>query len=127
MPSSGERKKHPGVIETLTLPVDGMTCASCVARVEKALKKVDGVTAAAVNLATEKATIEFDPGKATIEKLQAAVSDSGYTLKPPATEVRIDEANRAGEHGMLAGPAAQPGGISSSVLLSLCPSWCSVC
>ena len=107
MPSSGERKKHPGVIETLTLPVDGMTCASCVARVEKALKKVDGVTAAAVNLATEKATIEFDPGKATIEKLQAAVSDSGYTLKPPATEVRIDEANRAGEHGMLAGPAAQ--------------------
>ena len=40
-----------------TLPIDGMTCASCVARVEKALKKVPGVTEAEVNLATELATV----------------------------------------------------------------------
>jgi len=46
---------------TITVPVEGMTCASCVLRVEKALKKVDGVTAATVNLATEQTTITFDP------------------------------------------------------------------
>lgn len=86
MPSKAELKKSPGVIETLTLPVEGMTCASCVARVEKALKRVEGVTAAAVNLATEKATVEYDPGKVTFEQLRSAVTDSGYTLKAPVPE-----------------------------------------
>jgi P-type Cu+ transporter len=43
------------------LPITGMTCASCVRRVEKALEKVDGVTRASVNLATERATVAYDP------------------------------------------------------------------
>ncbi len=70
-------------IATLTLPVEGMTCASCVLRVEKALKKVDGVAAAAVNLATEKATIEYDPTRASIANLQQAVAEYGYALVGP--------------------------------------------
>lgn len=68
---------------TLTLPVEGMTCASCVLRVEKALAKVDGVTAASVNLATEKATVGYDPLKVSLGQLQEAVSASGYRLRLP--------------------------------------------
>lgn len=68
----------------VTLDVEGMTCASCVLRVEKSLKGVDGVADAAVNLASEKARITFDPARTTITDLQKAVRDSGYTL-------RIDE------------------------------------
>ncbi len=71
-------------IETMTLPVEGMTCASCVVRVEKALKKVEGVSGAAVNLATEKATVTFDPGKVSAKELARAVGDAGYSLVLPA-------------------------------------------
>ncbi len=63
-----------------TLSVEGMTCASCVARVEKALRKVPGVSAATVNLATEKASIEAlstVPGAA----LKAAIAKAGYTAR----------------------------------------------
>ena len=49
MPSKGEPRSLSGMIQTVTLPVEGMTCASCVARVEKALRRVEGVTSAAVN------------------------------------------------------------------------------
>ena len=50
--------------ESLDIGIGGMTCASCVARVEKALKKVPGVQSAAVNLATESARIVVAPGRA---------------------------------------------------------------
>jgi Cu+-exporting ATPase len=56
-----------------------MHCAACVAAVERALKKVDGVADARVNFASEKATIDFDPQLVTLEALDAAVSDAGYT------------------------------------------------
>lgn len=72
--------------QSLTLPVEGMTCASCVLRVEKALKKVEGVQNAAVNLATEKATVEIDPARVNISALQKAVADSGYNLVLPTEE-----------------------------------------
>ncbi len=74
----------------MTLPVEGMTCASCVLRVEKALKKVDGVADAAVNLATERATISFDPGLVTYDRLRKAVEDSGYALGAPQDDVPGD-------------------------------------
>uniref|UniRef100_UPI00244570CE heavy-metal-associated domain-containing protein n=1 Tax=Burkholderia cepacia TaxID=292 RepID=UPI00244570CE len=48
-------------ISTVELDIDGMTCASCVSRVEKALAKVPGVTRASVNLATERATVDAAP------------------------------------------------------------------
>jgi Cu+-exporting ATPase len=67
-------------IQTLSLPVEGMTCASCVARVEKILTKMEGVEKASVNLATEKATVKFDPAVATPEKMAKAVEEAGYTL-----------------------------------------------
>ena len=48
-------------VRSLTLPVEGMTCASCVLRVEKAIKKVEGVADAAVNHSGGKVKVEFDP------------------------------------------------------------------
>jgi Cu+-exporting ATPase len=67
-------------IQTLTLPVEGMTCASCVARVEKVLTKMDGVEKASVNLATEKATVKFNPSVTSAEQMAKAVEEAGYTL-----------------------------------------------
>src|SRR5215213_3598301 len=64
----------------VTLPVDGMTCASCVRRVERALTKVPGVASANVSLATEKATVAFDPAEATVEQLATAVEKAGYRV-----------------------------------------------
>src|SRR5512140_492034 len=107
MSSRAEPKNLRATVETLTLPVEGMTCAMCVARVEKALKKVEGVSAAAVNLATEKATVEFDPGKVTFERLQAAVNDSGYTLKAPAPEAAMQGVNPPVEARTASGPMQQ--------------------
>jgi len=73
-------------MEKITLPVEGMTCASCVARVEKALKKVDGITEAGVNLATEKVTLTFDRVETDLAAAAAAVADVGYTMVlPPRT------------------------------------------
>ena len=62
----------------IVLPVEGMTCAACVAHVEGALKEVDGVMDATVNLATEQASVEFDQNKVAITELIDAVADSGY-------------------------------------------------
>lgn len=67
--------------------VGGMTCASCVRRVEKALNKVPGVTSANVNLATEHATVTFDVTVATIPELIGAVEKAGYE----ATELIEDD------------------------------------
>ena len=70
--------------ERLDLAVTGMTCAACAMRIEKKLNKLDGVTAA-VNYATEKASVEFDPGTMTPEQLVATVEGIGYgaELPPP--------------------------------------------
>ena len=65
---------------TLSFPVTGMTCASCVRRIEKALSRVGGVRTADVNLATEKAHVVFDPGVASVEQMRAAVEKAGYSV-----------------------------------------------
>jgi len=63
---------------TLDLGIGGMTCASCVMRVEKALKKVPGVQDASVNLATESARVRFEPSEQIEAQLRRAVRDAGY-------------------------------------------------
>ena len=62
----------------VSLPVTGMTCASCVRRVEKAISKVEGVNNAAVNLATERARVDFDPEQTSVAAIAAAVERAGY-------------------------------------------------
>ena len=85
----------PAVLEAITragystplqkaeLQIDGMTCASCVARVEKALGAVPGVSSAMVNLATEKAFVEFAGGAVDRSKLEAAIRKAGYQVAAP--------------------------------------------
>src|SRR6478735_6868939 len=67
--------------QEITFPVTGMTCASCVRRIEKALARVDGVQEASVNLATEKATVAFDPAVSGPAQLKAAVEKVGYGVR----------------------------------------------
>src|SRR5690606_13954789 len=67
-------------------PVEGMTCASCVARVEKALGRVPGVMEANVNLATESATVELQPGSGTGAAVRA-IENAGYRV--PRSSVRL--------------------------------------
>ena len=77
------------------IEIGGMTCASCVARVERALKRVPGVTAAEVNLATERARVRT-VSDAPVEPLLAAVRDAGYEARP----IEADAATPAeGRHG----------------------------
>ena len=68
------------------LAIAGMTCASCVNRIERFLKKTDGVEAASVNLATEIATIRYLPDRAGRAELVRAIEDAGYDLKPAPSE-----------------------------------------
>lgn len=63
---------------TIRLRVSGMTCASCVNRIERSLHKVAGVEKAEVNFATEKATVTFDPARTSAEQLVVAVEQVGY-------------------------------------------------
>ncbi len=67
-------------LERLDLPVAGMSCASCVTRVEEGLRSAAGVESAQVNLATERASVEFDPSRARVSDLMAAVRDAGYSV-----------------------------------------------
>ncbi|PKN90909.1 MAG: copper-translocating P-type ATPase [Chloroflexi bacterium HGW-Chloroflexi-6] len=64
--------------KNLTLPITGMTCANCVAAVERNLKKLDGVDAASVNLSSERAAVEFDSAKLGLTELIARVERAGY-------------------------------------------------
>src|SRR5512147_1514529 len=62
----------------LTLPITGMTCANCVATVERNLKKLDGVQNAVVNLSSERATVDFDSLKLALSDVIARVNRAGY-------------------------------------------------
>ncbi|RQZ19259.1 Cu(2+)-exporting ATPase [Burkholderia sp. Bp9031] len=77
------RAMTPAAPATIELDIDGMTCASCVSRVEKALAKVPGVTRASVNLATERATIDAAPN-VSASQLAEAVQQAGYGATPVA-------------------------------------------
>ncbi|MDR1133764.1 MAG: heavy metal translocating P-type ATPase, partial [Synergistaceae bacterium] len=85
-----------GVVEEtkrkeVTIPIGGMTCAACAQRIEKILSKLAGVGKASVNLATEKATVIYDPGTVKLSQLKEAISKLGY--KPLEIEKKgaVDE------------------------------------
>jgi Cu+-exporting ATPase len=73
----------------LSFPVGGMTCAACVGRVERGLKKVPGVQAATVNLATERAHVVYLPGAADPEALRGAVREAGYEVPEEAAQLTV--------------------------------------
>lgn len=76
--------------QSINLDIKGMTCASCVNRIEKSLKKNPAVTSASVNLATEKAKVDFDSTKIDVKKIISLVSDAGY-------EASLESAHQADE------------------------------
>jgi len=68
-------------MEIIQLHIKGMTCASCVAHVEKGIKKRDGIEIATVNLATERATVSYDPKIIDSDMIIQSVKDSGYSAR----------------------------------------------
>ncbi|MDQ3553421.1 MAG: heavy-metal-associated domain-containing protein, partial [Chloroflexota bacterium] len=69
--------------ERASLAVEGMTCASCVRRIERHVAKVPGVSEVSVNLATEHANVSFDPATTGLPDLVAAVERAGYSVREP--------------------------------------------
>ncbi len=76
--------------ERIELPIEGMTCASCAARIERKLNKLEGVTAS-VNYATERAAVEYDPARVTPDSLVDAVEQVGYSARLPRAETVVVE------------------------------------
>ena len=72
----------------LTLPISGMTCASCVSHVEGALKELPGTSNVVVNLATNKASLSYDPQRVAIKDMRRAVEDVGYAVA--TSEITLD-------------------------------------
>ncbi|MFQ5812480.1 MAG: heavy metal translocating P-type ATPase [Anaerolineae bacterium] len=103
----------------ITLPVQGMTCASCVAHVERALKKVDGVADVNVNLATEKASVEFTPEGTEVSQLISAVRDVGYDVATEKVSLPIGGMTCASCVAHVEGALAKtPGVVSVNVNLA---------
>ena len=73
---------QPGTESRATLTLEGMTCASCAMRIEKGLKKVPGIKDASVNLATEQATVTYDPAQTNLEQMVQKVEAVGYKAFP---------------------------------------------
>ncbi|AZO61845.1 MULTISPECIES: heavy metal translocating P-type ATPase [unclassified Mesorhizobium] len=83
--------------DTLEFAIEGMTCASCVSRIEKALKAVAGVTDATVNLATERATVRVATGSVEAATLESAVAAAGYKAQQILSEQDRERDGRAFE------------------------------
>lgn len=81
----------------LTLKIGGMTCAACAANVHKALEKLDGVTTADVNIATEKAVVEFDPEKVSKTTMEQAIKSAGYYVVDRAMSIEMERINKQRE------------------------------
>jgi Cu+-exporting ATPase len=103
------------------MPVEGMTCASCVNRVERYLRKTDGVVEASVNLATEQASVRFDPTRVGRPELVRAVEAAGYSIRP--TPVRNGEelspADEADEIAAVRSRETRWLGIQAAVALAI--------
>lgn len=96
--------------QNISLDIKGMTCASCVNRIEKVLKKDEGIISASVNLATEKAKVEFDSSKLDISKVVALISKAGYEAKVSSQKNKESKADELKKEKFL---------IIISVLLTL--------
>jgi Cu+-exporting ATPase len=86
-----EESGYKPVMAQVELGISGMTCAACVSRVERALYKTEGVLAASVNLATERATVQYLPASTGLPELKRAVREAGYgVLETKADKGRAD-------------------------------------
>lgn len=88
-------------LQKMSIGVQGMTCANCSARVERALNRVDGVSEASVNLATEKATVQFLPGAVTLEGITDTIRQAGYDVVKVEEGEDARDAERAARENQL--------------------------
>ncbi len=79
----------PPAPERISLPISGMTCASCATRIERVLVRMDGVAEASVNLATERASVAFDPARVRPADLAAAVERAGYGVPVQTARLKV--------------------------------------
>ena len=109
--------------ESCTLDIGGMTCASCVRRVEKVLAKLDGVELAEVNLATEAASVVYDPDRVGPDQMAAAIASAGYTgqLRPDPRAATSDTGATAADGTARHRPRPTTGARSTSGPAT--PSW----
>ncbi|WP_428372684.1 heavy metal translocating P-type ATPase, partial [Pelagibacterium lentulum] len=111
-------KDHSAAAQIIGLPIEGMTCASCVGRVEKALKAVPGVESATVNLATERADV-MASGPVDRQALVRSIEEAGYSVPSAATELAIDGMTCASCVGSVERALkAVPGVVSATVNLA---------
>ena len=99
--------------ERLSLRIEGMHCAACVATIEKALLQQNGVAKASVSLLEEKATIDFVPSKVTREDLEAAVTSTGYTPRRAAMTLTLSPTPRSDEWSYIKEKVAEITGVLS--------------
>lgn len=78
-----------GALKETSMQITGMTCAACSARIEKGLRKLDGVEEANVNLALERSSVKYDPQVTTVEVIQQKVRDLGYGVVNEKAEFEI--------------------------------------
>lgn len=86
VPPFSPRASGSGPSQSLTIPIEGMSCASCVARIEQGLQALPGVVRASVNLATEQASVEYRPDAITPEVIGETIRSLGYTPRMPAVQ-----------------------------------------
>ncbi|MGW4128128.1 heavy metal translocating P-type ATPase [Amycolatopsis japonica] len=102
--------------QRVELAIGGMTCASCAARVERKLNKVDGVSAT-VNYATEKAQVDF-PAAVSVEDLVGVVESAGYTAQPPTPDEDEDQTGSLRSRLVVSAVLAVP-----VIVLAMVPAW----
>ena len=103
----------PPDLATVVLPVEGMTCASCVGRVEKALGKVEGVAGANVNLATERAEVTYDPTATDPNTVAEAVVRAGYDVPTETLSFAIEGMTCASCVARVEGAMGKAAGVSA--------------
>ncbi|KAM3097607.1 heavy metal translocating P-type ATPase [Phormidesmis sp. 146-12] len=111
-------------METITLKLQGMSCAACASQIESAIRVVSGVSVATVNFGIEQAIVTYDPQKTDIESIQKSVSEAGYSAFPQRDEVGEDEseqANRQAVSRQLKRQILVAGSLSTIVVIGSIP------
>ncbi len=100
----------------LTLPVEGMTCATCASRIERVVNKLPGIESASVNLATERADVIFEEGSVGSAQIAEAITKAGFTVPPTHHKLAIDGMTCASCVGRVEKALGNVDGVVSAVV-----------
>lgn len=87
----GYEAVHDDITKRITIAIEGMSCASCAQKIEKTLKKTEGIISANVNFATEKVSLEYNPSQIRISQIKAVIVDLGYKALESSGTASVDE------------------------------------